>query len=76
MEIIRHDSSHDIKTQVGTGVTHVRRVIDRRTACVPFDVPGGVGDEGFFFAREGVAKEEGAGGCQGWRVGVVVFGGR
>lgn len=62
MKVIAHDTSHDIETEIGAGVTDVRGVVDGGAAGVPFDVAGGVGDEGLFFAREGVAEEEMAGG--------------
>ena len=34
-EIIRHDSSKDIKGEVGPGVAHVRSIIDRGATVVP-----------------------------------------
>jgi hypothetical protein len=41
---------------------HVRRVINGRTARVPFDVARLHGYEGFLFPRECVAEEEMTGG--------------
>lgn len=68
MEIITHNTTHDIEAEIGAGVTHVGGIVDGRTAGVPFDVSGGVGDEGDFGAGEGVAEKEVAGGywVSGW----------
>ena len=34
-KIIRHDSSKDVKGEVGPSVAHMRGIIDRRAAIIP-----------------------------------------
>mmetsp|Transcript_17567 Transcript_17567/g.28752 ORF Transcript_17567/g.28752 Transcript_17567/m.28752 type:complete len:200 (-) Transcript_17567:28-627(-) len=72
MEVIRHDTSHDIKGQICPCMPHVTGVIDRRAAGVPAHMTCLHGHEGFLLAGESVAEEELAAGDG---VGVGDFGG-